>query len=531
MPLTVFFSSAGNFIVDDDGIPGNNTSAVRDGSGGLLFPFSHPADSLTLTAETPGVNLTLNFFDTLGAADFFVGALADPAQNPNSVVVKRIDTTGDVTLVSNAKITEGGADAAADIVAGTLLLSASEGVGTPSNALETQVGIIEAETTTGGINLSNFGAVQIGGLNDLVDGLSVLTSGNLSLTTVGSIFLSETDLDPGNPPAAALESVHGGNTSGNVTLIANGSSSDIVANTNRDAVTAAGGNITLSAGRDVVFGTAGANFDNDVRARGSVTINAGRDFIIDGFSDLASDGSGANTGGDVIINVGRNMHVRNVAGTDASVVASGSAGADVIVTTGAGGALILDAPTSDALSSSSGDVTVNADRMLISASSGIAASAGEVTLRPATDGRAINLGSAGDAALAVELSDAELDRIFTPSLLLGGPDTGTVTVSANHFTAQRSGRHHPERHRHRRQRRCHRAGHRRAAVAGGRRYRAGRRLRPGGRGAASPASSTSVTPTRAPAARRSSMPASWPRCGSPARPTATRCSAARPTTP
>ncbi len=191
-----------------------------------------------------------------------------------------------------------------------------------------------------------------------------------------------------------------------------------------------GGNITLQAGRDVGFGIIGTDFDNDVRARGSVTINAGRDFLIDGFSDLASDDFGAGTGGGVAITAGRNIHVRNIAGTDGSIAAGGSSGADVVLTTGTGGALVLDAPSTGAISSFSGDVTINADRVLIAAASGITASGGEVTIRAVTDGRDINLGSASDAAFAVELSDAELDRIFSSNLTIGGTASGAVTVSA-----------------------------------------------------------------------------------------------------
>ncbi len=121
----------------------------------------------------------------------------------------------------------------------------------------------------------------------------------------------------------------------------------------------------LQSGRDVAFGIIGTDYDNDVRARGSITVNAGRDFLIDGFADLASDDFGAGTGGNATITAGRNIHLRNIAGTDGSIIANGSAGADVVLTTGAGASLILDAATSFAVASSSGDVTANADRILI----------------------------------------------------------------------------------------------------------------------------------------------------------------------
>ena len=435
MPPTSTSISANNpglYFLEDDGIPGNNFSRIRFPNG-TFVNFEHPTDDLNFSSIVAGVDLTINLVDSLGTSNLTAGSLTDPGLSPESITVRELTTTATVTLAATLNIREGGSDSAADIVAASLQLSAGTGIGTAGNALETQAGSLEAETDTGGINIRNFGSIQIGGLSDQVSGLSVLTSGNISVTAFGSIFLSETDLDVVNPPPAALESVHGGDTSGNVALIANGINSDIIANTNNDAITAPRGSITLSAGRDIAFGTIGANFDNDVRANDSITINAGRDFIVDGFSDIASDGFGLSTGGDLIINVGRNVHVRNVAGTDASVSATGGAGADVILTTGFGGALILDAPTVDALSSTSGDVIVNADRMLIATTSGMSSFDGssQVMLRPATDGRAIDLGSATDAAFGLELSDTELDRIFTPSLVVGGPDAGAVTVSAS----------------------------------------------------------------------------------------------------
>ena len=430
MPLNLVFTQAGTFTIDDNGIPGDGISVIRDINGVVIFTFAHPADALGLTVNVPGVNLIINFTDTLGAADFSIGSLTDPAVTPDSVVMKSVRTTGSATLVSNTSIIEGGNDNAADIVAGDLIMSAQTGVGTAANAMETQTSFIEAETVTGGISLKNIGSVQIGGLTDQVNGLDVLNSGNLTFTVVGSIFLSDIDLDAGNPPLPPAQSVHGGDLSGNVTLTAQGFLSDIFTNTDTDAVSAPRGNVTLTAGRDIAIGTIGVDFDNDIRANGTLIINAGRDFLLDGFSDVSSDDFFNNTGGNLVINTGRNIHLRNIAGDDATVTASGSAGADVIFTTGFSGGVILDAPSATAVQSASGNVIISADRMLIGSTSGITANAGTVILQPATAGRGMFLGSASDAALAVELADSELDRIFTNNLQLGGAATGLIRIIA-----------------------------------------------------------------------------------------------------
>jgi Ca2+-binding RTX toxin-like protein len=422
MPLNLIFVSPGTYTIEDNGIPGDNTSVIKDGSGNVIFTFVHPADSLGFTTSTPGVNLIVNITDSLGAANVTIGDLANASASPDSIAVNTLSTSGVVTLVATGAVTEQGSDDGADIVAGQLIISAGTGVGAGGNALDTQTSAIEAETNTGGIAIDNFGTVQIGGISADVDGLDVATSGNINFTTVGAIYLAD---DTG------AESVHGGSSSGNVTLVALGADSDIMATVDRDAINAPGGNILLEAGRDVAFGVVGSSYDNDVRARGSITVDAGRDFVIDGFSDLASDDFGAATGGDVRITTGRNIEVRSVTGTDGSIFANGDAGAGVFLVTGPNGAVAVDPASIGGLqpvASNSGDVVIIADRFLLNSASGIAAQDGEVTIRPVTRGREMILGSAGDSAFAVEISDAELNRVFTPSLTIGGDTAGNITV-------------------------------------------------------------------------------------------------------
>ena len=417
MPLTLTLFASGNYTVTDDGDPTNSIYVIKDAGGNVVQTFANPGDSITILAGVPGVNLTLDIGESLGGTSLTVGSFSNSANSPDSITVNTVETGGAVTLISNGSITERGSDAGADVIAGSLVLSAVTGVGLGSNALETQVSALEAETSTGGLAIRNFGALTIGGLSADVNGLDVLTSGNLTLTNNGSITLSDT---------TGLEDVHGGTTSGNVTLIANGFDSDIVSNVDGDAITASRGNILVRATRDITFGTGGADFDNDVRASGNITIDAGRDFIIDGFSDMASDDFGLGTGGDVNITATRTISIASAHGTDASVAASGLAGGNVNLTTGAEGSLTLDAP--GGASSNSGDVNVHADRILINDASAITANNGTVLVLPFTDGREIFLGAGGEALAGLELSDNELDRIFTGNLQIGNASSGRVSV-------------------------------------------------------------------------------------------------------
>jgi hypothetical protein len=420
MALNLIFTQPGSFTIADDGIVGNNTSVILQ-DGVVIFTFLHPADALGFTVASPDVHITFDLVDTLGAASVTIGDLANAAACPETITVDRIQTTGAVVLAATNSIGEGGNDAQVDIEAGSLVLSAGTGVGTAGNAIETQVAFVEAETNTGGINLSNTGVLFVGGLTDAVNGLEVVTSGDLKVTNSGTIALAD---------LTGFQIVSGGTTSGNVSLVANGYDADVVTTVDQDAITASRGNLSVTAGRDISFGTAGANFDNDVRAAGTVTLNAGRDLTADGFSDIVSDAFSTNTGGGIIASAGRTIGILNVTGTDAGMSAGGSAGADVILTTGPGGAVIVNADNSTALNSGSGDVIVNADRILISATSGITASSGSVTLRPATAGREVVLGSATDGLIDVELSDAELDRISALNLVIGASNAGSITVAA-----------------------------------------------------------------------------------------------------
>ena len=84
--------------------------------------------------------------------------------------------------------------------------------------------------------------------------------------------------------------------------------------------------------------------------------------------------------------------------------------------------------------SNSGDVTVNADRVVIFPTSGISAPGPgqSVTIQPVSTPWAINLGSTTDGApTALELADVELDRIFAPTIRIGSTSNpGDITVSS-----------------------------------------------------------------------------------------------------
>jgi Ca2+-binding RTX toxin-like protein len=416
MPLSLVFTQAGDYTFEDNGTPGDNTSIITQ-AGSTIFTFLHPADTFTLTqAGGLTVNLVLDFLDTFAAADVTVGTIANPFARLD---VRNLVTSGDVSMVATDAIREIQGDKDADITAGTLALSAGTGIGT-NGTLEIATGTLEAETTDGVINLVNFGNVVIGGITADVAGLAGGISGNLTLKNYGAIGLADVD------GSASVT----GSTSGDVTLTAIGIGASVYSNVDHDSISASGGDIKVTAGAHILFGTGGANFDNDVRANGDIIFTAGGSFQVDGFSDIASDDFGNATGGSVKVTAGSGIFVSNNSGSDASLGAGGNAGGDVFLTA-TGGGVYLTAPSISAVYSSSGDVTVESDTIAIDPASGITSFTGKVTLRPYTEGVTINLGTASDPFMVLSLSDAEIDRISAPTLVIGGPSAGTINVTAD----------------------------------------------------------------------------------------------------
>jgi trimeric autotransporter adhesin len=339
--------------------------------------------------------------------------------------------TTQLELVTAADIQDNN-DVGADVSVSKLAMTAGTGIGFSGTSLsadiDTAASQIEARTDTGGMVINNAGAVTVGGVTGSLGGLHVVTSGDLFLFAGGTITLADTD---------GPETVAGGSGSGNVFLGAIGAVADVTSSVNGDAVAAPAGRISLQAGRDILLGTGGTNFDNDVLANDTVVLQAGRDIVIDGLSDVASDAFGNSTYGHVTTVAGRNIAVANMHGNSASIGAIG--GGSVNLITGADGFLTLTVPDPGALFSNSGDVTVDADHVSIASGSGITAAAvgHSVTIEQVSPAWAVNLGSTTEAAAStLELSDAELDRVFTPTLRIGrASNTGDIIVSSQITTS------------------------------------------------------------------------------------------------
>lgn len=393
-----------NLQAGDDLITGAGSSVQSLGALNLQPGFGDldGCGDLSMSGSASGTTLDV---DTLG--DACLGALTNIA---GPITVE--STGGAITDCNDPPA------GTLNVTATALQLEAATGIGKGAGgAIETDVDALEADTAAGGIGLSNAGPVGVGGVDATLDGLDSGGTGDVGLTATGTISLADTD---------GSEIVHAND--GDILVEATGATSDVQVTVDKDAVTSSGGSAELSAGRDVLLGLAGPDYDNDVRADENILLEAGRDVTVDGFSDVNADDFGNATGGDATVTAGRDVNVTDTMGPDASVGAAGNGGGVARVTTGPGGMFRLTAVSNSALFSSSGSVTVEADRMEVAGDSGLSASS-LATVVPVTAGRDVLLGPATDATAALELSDAEIDRIFSANLRIGNAATGDVTFT------------------------------------------------------------------------------------------------------
>jgi len=212
------------------------------------------------------------------------------------------------------------------------------------------------------------------------------------------------------------------------------------------AVDSTGGPVTLTAGRDVLVGDTATGFGDVVGV--GVTLSAGRHVVIDQQSDVLSTGAVTVTAGTAGLG---DVSILKNGGTGASIITGGG---NIVITAGAGGLVTLDSdadlaggPTIDMTfnGAAGGDLTINADRLDLTANDSIRAGVGAVTLQQVTAAQAIDLGS------AVRYTNRPRWSCPTPSWTASRRDScgsadpanaGNVTVSRPHQSRRD---HHPPR--------------------------------------------------------------------------------------
>ena len=397
---------AGNNVVVNSGSAGTEAGNITDLTGNQL-PGLPGNQTLTFQSGTgAGLvgNITLQDVNLQGANESIV-------VSANGSVVTGVLSAGTFlapTKLANATITaatgsisEGGIFQG-PIFATNLALSAATGVGTAGPTLPTQATNLVARTASGGIVISNTGALNVGFTGDPFQGVQVTgASGTIQIDNSGSLTVSELVKAPGS-----------------ITLNANGATSDATIQAGVDGVFSTGATATIHAGRNLTLGT--PVLFGDVHGQG-VVLDAGGDIVVDNRTLVNADGAAgtlATAGGDF-----KMLH----AILNSSRLAANGTG-PISIQTGAGHTFTLDSGLGGAIATNGGNITISADDMVIN--DGINTS-GVVTLQQAgTTARPIDLGL-GTTPNSLGLSAAELTPIGAGSVIIGRADNaGSITLTA-----------------------------------------------------------------------------------------------------
>ena len=284
---------------------------------------------------------------------------------------------------------------------------AGASVGTTIDPLETAARGLEGQTKNGDIALANAGndPVDIGGENGR-------PASSLQVTQSGSVLVTaDSQLD-------LWGLVKSGDDSGAVILRATGPAGFISGRQNGASIAAPGGGASLVAAQDIGLGDDPFAGNNDVTARDGVSLDAGGNVSLDRDSDVSAGTFQA------FVNAGGSVSV----GSDGDGSSIGSqGGASVTAKSGTIGVRAGGGPGSGV---DGGPATVlNADHIAFGSASRVAAN-GAVEVKPFTAGRGVDLGStADDSVTALELSDAELDRVTAPALRVKTAEAGAIQLT------------------------------------------------------------------------------------------------------
>jgi hypothetical protein len=401
-PITITADSM-SFVTGPTIDSGTGTTTLRTRTAGTRINLGG-ADVLnggTLTLGLTDAELDLITAGTLQIGDSNSGAITISAALDPTTVSTMLLTTGANVVDGNATGT--------DITVANLGITAVTGVAASANPLETSLSQFEARTGTGGVFIANTGNLNLGGVTAGISGVQVTTSGDIDLSSAGSI---QTNSEPSERASTPV---------GNISVRATGTGANITTrnNSSGDNFIARNGNLTLDAAQDILLGVSG--LAGDIEAKGNITLVAGRNIILDENTFVDATGSGT-----VTATAGGNITLQRTNFAGSRITTAGSA---ISLTMGAGGTFTANAGTNPAVNSGGGNVTITADDVALEQA--VTAGSGTVTLRPASTGLAINLGI--NTAGQLGITQAELNQISAGTIAIGRNDiaTGTVTVWAN----------------------------------------------------------------------------------------------------
>jgi len=302
--LTINAGSAGNILfagaVGQTNLLGDvvitNAGNVTESAGMTVASLTQTAGTGVTTLQgavhtntATGISITTGAI-TVNNTATATNQITLAAQNPNGQIAlnSTLTTTqagGVVSLTAQqGGIVNGAAANTVNVVTGSLVMEATQGIGSTGNTLVTQVSTIAAVNAgTGNLRIDNVSGQlltigSVAGVNGISNTGSA--SGSLIVTNTGSILVS-----PSSSPTLAPVTNSSG---GEIRLETRGGAFDITVNS---PVTALGGNgnIVLTAGRDVVINDTGVASDVRSSGTGTVFLTAGRTLILGSQSPATPD--------------------------------------------------------------------------------------------------------------------------------------------------------------------------------------------------------------------------------------------------
>lgn len=401
------------------------TGTISNGGGGSTQAIAVIADRMDLQtgSSIQGGAGSVTLRPSTAGRSISLGPTVDAnaALELSSAELNKIATTGALTVGS----------AASGPV--TFTQAVSLGAGTPIVAIVSGSAITGAG---GGAVLSSSGAVALTAASNVTN-LSV-DVGTIAATGAGTISIASTGA---NLRVGAVAGLPGVTSTGGAPVSLNAGTGLL---TNAGTISTSGAQLTLSGDRmDLTAGSV-------VRAgTGTVVIGpstAGRAIDLGsttnaaaGLELSAAELATINTAGTVSISTTGAVAVTQsvgsalpltIAGTGVSVAATGGVSAPAGVTLNAGTGVLSNAGTITN-GAGTGTIALVGDRIDLATGGTVQAGGGIVQIASATAGRAIDLGSTSDSAAAIELSNAELNRIGTTQpIVIGGATAGAATFTA-----------------------------------------------------------------------------------------------------
>lgn len=336
-------------------------------------------------------------------------------------------TNGSLTLAANQQvipttgtfsgITVSGGTVRSDGTGNVTLLGKGGNTGTSHGILVQNGGTVSGGasgilTMTGrGVSSGGGNGLSVSGPGSMIssDGSNILLDGKGSTTGGRGLFLgngaSISASGSGDLSIIAVAGTTGGFNEG---IFMNSSGGSPV------SISTASGDLTISAqggGDSTNLNNQGLRFSGDgnsISSGGSLTISA------------TGGGSGAGnisnrgielTGAGSSISAAGSLRITGTGGAGATVSGIFLGNSTAIVTTG------------------NSDLTLTADGIGISSSATINSGTGTTTIRPLTNGFAVNLGGADVDGTTLGLTDTELDRITAGTVQIGNASSGAITVS------------------------------------------------------------------------------------------------------